>query len=151
MPRTLRVINKLLKKKKNLPAAGPPSPSPQQPSETCSHPALYLVSGRMTVSAQSEPRLLRLLFNASGEKITASLLNRYNRSSLVAQQVKDLALSLLWVTAVVQVWSLAPEPLPAKGLAQKQNKTKTGNMPSLRGGKKLCILWCERKINQRLI
>ena len=43
-------------------------------------------------------------------------------SSLVAQWFKDLALSLAWVAAVVQVISLAQELPHAMGVAKKKKK-----------------------------
>ena len=55
------------------------------------------------------------------------------KSSLVVQWVKDLALSLQrLVTAVVQVWPLAWELPYAMGTAKKQNKTKQSKKPWLR-------------------
>ena len=47
-------------------------------------------------------------------------------SSLVAKQVKDLVLSLLWVTAMVQVHFLAWELLHALGMAKKKKNRYMG-------------------------
>ena len=47
-------------------------------------------------------------------------------SSVVVQQVKDLALSETWVAAVSQVWSLAQEISYATGMAKTKQK-KMGN------------------------